>query len=128
MGARDLAQDGCLDTADLGHGFGREILDLGLQRLEARDIGLDILLVIEFLLDDRVNDRVEHGDVAAGLEAQRMGGVAHHVLAARVHDDQFGAALGRLLEIRSEEHTSELQSLMHISYAVFCLKKKTYKK
>src|SRR3546814_3189765 len=28
---------------------------------------------------------------------------------------------------RSEEHTSELQSLMRISYAVFCLKKKTYK-
>src|SRR3546814_9037437 len=29
--------------------------------------------------------------------------------------------------IRSEEHTSELQSLMRISYAVFCLKKKTTK-
>src|SRR3546814_5749535 len=29
---------------------------------------------------------------------------------------------------RSEEHTSELQSLMRISYAVFCLKKKTYRK
>src|SRR3546814_7583407 len=29
--------------------------------------------------------------------------------------------------IRSEEHTSELQSLMRISYAVFCLQKKTYK-
>src|SRR3546814_9675426 len=28
-------------------------------------------------------------------------------------------------ETRSEEHTSELQSLMRISYAVFCLKKKT---
>src|SRR3546814_1395423 len=28
-------------------------------------------------------------------------------------------------ELRSEEHTSELQSLMRISYAVFCLKKKT---
>src|SRR3546814_6192477 len=27
---------------------------------------------------------------------------------------------------RSEEHTSELQSLMRLSYAVFCLKKKTY--
>src|SRR3546814_5023493 len=27
---------------------------------------------------------------------------------------------------RSEEHTSELQSLMRISYAVFCLKKKNY--
>src|SRR3546814_6852799 len=30
--------------------------------------------------------------------------------------------------MRSEEHTSELQSLMRISYAVFCLKKKKYKK
>src|SRR3546814_10529790 len=30
--------------------------------------------------------------------------------------------------MRSEEHTSELQSLMRISYAVFCLKKKTKKK
>src|SRR3546814_2066590 len=31
---------------------------------------------------------------------------------------------GRSRAIRSEEHTSELQSLMRISYAVFCLKKK----
>src|SRR3546814_9039560 len=30
-------------------------------------------------------------------------------------------------QIRSEEHTSELQSLMRISYAVFCLKKKKHK-
>src|SRR3546814_9544559 len=33
--------------------------------------------------------------------------------------------LCRLAACRSEEHTSELQSLMRISYAVFCLKKKT---
>src|SRR3546814_4023685 len=33
-------------------------------------------------------------------------------------------ALGAEAEIRSEEHTSELQPLMSISYAVFCLKKK----
>src|SRR3546814_8716694 len=33
----------------------------------------------------------------------------------------------RFLLIRSEEHTSELQSLMRISYAVFCLKKKKNK-
>src|SRR3546814_6093181 len=32
------------------------------------------------------------------------------------------------MRARSEEHTSELQSLMRISYAVFCLKKKTKKK
>src|SRR3546814_6280280 len=33
-------------------------------------------------------------------------------------------AVPELLPLRSEEHTSELQSLMRISYAVFCLKKK----
>src|SRR3546814_10763915 len=37
-------------------------------------------------------------------------------------DQLFGGTLGRAG--RSEEHTSELQSLMRISYAVFCLKKK----
>src|SRR3546814_5442511 len=39
--------------------------------------------------------------------------------------------VGRKLALdggRSEEHTSELQSLMRISYAVFCLKKKKHKK
>src|SRR3546814_9707665 len=36
------------------------------------------------------------------------------------------AALARLAPWRSEEHTSALQSLMRISYAVFCLKKKTH--
>src|SRR3546814_5775650 len=34
------------------------------------------------------------------------------------------AMFGSILVLRSEEHTSELQSLMRISYAVFCLKKK----
>src|SRR3546814_10623089 len=36
----------------------------------------------------------------------------------------IGQNAARCLEHRSEEHTSELQSLMRISYAVFCLKKK----
>src|SRR3546814_5166222 len=40
------------------------------------------------------------------------------------HEKTLRAVLGGLLEQRSEEHTSELQSLMRISYAVFCLKKK----
>src|SRR3546814_2272911 len=43
-----------------------------------------------------------------------------------------GSAISMLMDIlggvfRSEEHTSELQSLMRISYAVFCLKKKNIK-
>src|SRR3546814_2446583 len=52
--------------------------------------------------------------------------------AARVSKELDGATLNRVIEElavvvgndRSEEHTSELQSLMRISYAVFCLKKK----
>src|SRR3546814_5471194 len=41
-----------------------------------------------------------------------------------VTPDTEAALLAAVAEIRSEEHTSELQSLMRISYAVFCLKKK----
>src|SRR3546814_2937051 len=42
----------------------------------------------------------------------------------RAGDDVDRGALRRHDEVRSEEHTSELQSLMRITYAVFCLKKK----
>src|SRR3546814_7959473 len=43
----------------------------------------------------------------------------------RHHGELLGLSdRGALLPRRSEEHTSELQSLMRISYAVFCLKKK----
>src|SRR3546814_10313677 len=42
-----------------------------------------------------------------------------------VHLQVDGEYQGKVKALRSEEHTSELQSLMRISYAVFCLKKKT---
>src|SRR3546814_10823745 len=45
----------------------------------------------------------------------------HQLLSMRVPDH---AAISTSVDLRSEEHTSELQSLMRISYAVFCLKKK----
>src|SRR3546814_8510430 len=43
---------------------------------------------------------------------------------ARNHDDRQHLAGRRAAGVRSEEHTSELQSLMRIPYAVFCLKQK----
>src|SRR3546814_7162065 len=57
-----------------------------------------------------------------------LAGIPVGILAAR--SNGFAAALRPVLDImqtipRSEEHTSELQSLMRISYAVFCLKQKT---
>src|SRR3546814_4193186 len=53
---------------------------------------------------------------------QHAGGVAPE---ADVADQREHACRHGAPEERSEEHTSELQSLMRISYAVFCLKKKT---
>src|SRR3546814_3651844 len=44
---------------------------------------------------------------------------------SRVHGLSCRSGYQHVSEFRSEEHTSELQSLMRISYAVFCLKKKT---
>src|SRR3546814_6999798 len=77
---------------------------------------------VPFLLDGGADDSatlVLYGDVPLvqsatlqGLLDARGGGMA--VLTEKL-DDPSG---------RSEEHTSELQSLMRISYAVFCLKKK----
>src|SRR3546814_9878842 len=52
------------------------------------------------------------------LRQQRAIETEHHRRPARL------GPLPRLVGLRSEEHTSELQSLMRISYAVFCLKKK----
>src|SRR3546814_9676606 len=59
-----------------------------------------------------------------GLAVARM---AAHItyLSEEGLTEKFGR---RLQARRSEEHTSELQSLMRISYAVFCLKKKNTKK
>src|SRR3546814_4676229 len=92
--------------------------------------------------DDEVTDHewfVDH-------DRQRREQIAQNVLHGQGHGDTADAQSGhhrrdidakivepqqqqhRPQRWRSEEHTSELQSLMRISYAVFCLKKKTKKK
>src|SRR3546814_10445084 len=63
-----------------------------------------------------------HHDVVAFAEfLDEVGNVGGIVLQIAIHRNQ-NLAVG--VFDRSEEHTSELQSLMRISYAVFCLKKK----
>src|SRR3546814_2782972 len=89
--------------------------------------------------DDDVGEPVlvREGDgAAAGLAAaeaeQRENGVVEGLRGGRIVaaedevGEQGGSASSRGMA-RSEEHTSELQSLMRISYAVFCLKKKKNK-
>src|SRR3546814_3570629 len=65
-------------------------------------------------------------EVAAALETFAVGFDEHdrHALPRRL---DLGIGLDADEDQRSEEHTSELQSLMRISYAVFCLKKKKNK-
>src|SRR3546814_5801743 len=53
-----------------------------------------------------------------------IGGAALKDKCAHVLQVTLGRGQGSRTSCRSEEHTSELQSLMRISYAVFCLKKK----
>src|SRR3546814_3607796 len=71
-------------------------------------------------------DVLGDGEVLAGQAVEE---VAADRFARRVGDavdedvEAVAPALAELGEARSEEHTSELQSLMRISYAVFCLKK-----
>src|SRR3546814_2380525 len=60
---------------------------------------------------DRIGRRLQPRDPDRGGAADRPGPVA-------------GGGVRAPVRRRSEEHTSELQSLMRISYAVFCLKKK----
>src|SRR3546814_10316033 len=66
----------------------------------------------------RLRSLLRHPRSAAALAAAKHG---LHRDMGRVRDGHHGHICGG---VRSEEHTSELQSLMRISYAVFCLKKK----
>src|SRR3546814_7693808 len=59
----------------------------------------------------------------ATIQRIRLGATTDGKLTAIGHESWSGDLRGGSPE-RSEEHTSELQSLMRISYAVFCLKKK----
>src|SRR3546814_4601185 len=74
----------------------------------------------------------QDGDAAAGEKVFNKCKACHTVDAGK---NKVGPSLHDIIgrapasvegfKYRSEEHTSELQSLMRISYAVFCLKKKT---
>src|SRR3546814_9154490 len=64
-----------------------------------------------------------YGEAKAGRDAGELCGLPSIGVKATRNIDEI-LALKADCVVRSEEHTSELQSLMRISYAVFCLKKK----
>src|SRR3546814_10913353 len=87
----------------------------------------------------RSRSRLRPHAARAADAAQRTGGASVRMARSRtllllLFEHHAGRTASRssfgvrrlALEIRSEEHTSELQSLMRISYAVFCLKKQKH--
>src|SRR3546814_6560825 len=90
------------------------------------DLGLDRARALEQRQRRHLLDALDHRQADA---AHALAGIAEQQELRRAARTCLG--LGRFLAVppgRSEEHTSELQSLMRISYAVFCLKKKKQQK
>src|SRR3546814_7141910 len=81
--------------------------------------------LLEQLIDEfEAHGAAEEQTIFADLLGHPAARIPEHV----AQHDQASELLLKLKEAdRSEEHTSELQSLMRISYAVFCLKKKNKK-
>src|SRR3546814_6302683 len=109
MRISDWSSDVCSsDLHDLAQGIADAVRARG-----DRDVGLRV-----FLDEALAADLQAHRRLARRLAVQ-------HPIVAGYGDVVVRVALGVVRELlRSEEHTSELQSLMRISYAVFCLKKK----
>src|SRR3546814_2615114 len=103
--ALDLAAEDCVLEIGTGSGFITACLGYLARAVVSIDIHADFV--------ERARSRFVGGDYA-NISVQQAD--VCHFEPGR----QFDA-------VRSEEHTSELQSLMRISYAVFCLKKKKKK-
>src|SRR3546814_9666185 len=130
MRISDWSSDVC--SSDLEPGDARDTGDAALQAA-ARDEDNDVDRLGDqparngdHRLLHKAFDPVEGGHRAVGMDSGDAAGVPG--IPSFQHVERFGAAnlahadaLGR-----SEEHTSELQSLMRISYAVFGSKKKTH--
>src|SRR3546814_7254530 len=96
------------------------------------DIGGDILPHLPVAARRRLDEHALFIADGGGKPVDlRLGGQRHFRLFPKVQeaphaaDEILDLLVGKGV-VRSEEHTSELQSLMRISYAVFCLKKKNH--
>src|SRR3546814_7586800 len=102
-----------------------------------RSTRTDTLFPYTTLFRSRIGTAERNGQSAVDVsdrktQRTRLDTIDHHAELGRIFltfrsDPGQQRALARAgKQLRSEEHTSELQSLMRISYAVFCLKKKKH--
>src|SRR3546814_4449092 len=82
----------------------------------------------DHLVVDDVGRHTDQGEVASFLTNDLMRCPKGDQMCKTFERNALAIADECRDHVRSEEHTSELQSLMRISYAVFCLKKKKYYK
>src|SRR3546814_9267992 len=116
-----------------GEGAGGRIAQEGLDR---RAVGAadDLVRVVDALGDDLHRSRRDDVGEAAGDRVVDEAAVEREPVVFRISGDKavgadgagVGAVQSRVGAERSEEHTSELPSLMRISSAVLCLKKNNY--
>src|SRR3546814_8518215 len=120
---------------DAVHGVGVELAGRAVENQAAKTHAHDA--ACEFLGFGDIMDVDQHGqlefvgqllqqfhDLARGDRIERGGGFVGQQDLRLLHQRAYDTDA---LALRSEEHTSELQSLMRISYDVFCLKKKKKK-
>src|SRR3546814_4908064 len=124
MRISDWSSDVC--SSDLSNGGGFTIRGFGADRVSQTLDGLPLndsgnyALYTNQQVDPEILEQVSVNLGVTDVDsptASAVGGTIN--IRTRVPSDEFGVTT-----TRSEEHTSELQSLMRISYAVFCLKKK----
>src|SRR3546814_1627158 len=121
MRISDWSSDVC--SSDLKR---QPVQELGERIAHAREVAAVVLQVVGVDVGDDRDQRVQAQEAAVALV-----GLGHQPVAAAqarvcAGGEQLAADDEGRVEpaFRSAEHTSELQSLMRISYAVFCLKKK----
>src|SRR3546814_9548034 len=126
MRISDWSSDVCSSDLFLNR---RSIDEAGIALLERAASKHKSVALLMLDLDNfkNVNDVHGHaaGDLVLQTAAKRIESLMPpSALTARLGGDEFACAFIFDPNSRSEEHTSELQSLMRISYAVFCLKNK----
>src|SRR3546814_10171896 len=101
--------------------MGKTAFVLSAVRNAAVDFGKPVAFFSLEMSSVQLVNRLISGEAELPQDKLRRGNLASYEW------EQLHAKIGKLVEApRSEEHTSELQSLMRITYAVFCLKKKKY--
>src|SRR3546814_1351483 len=122
-----------IEPVGFGRRAGEQLDPIFIERVDQRDKARRLVAVFRaharYADDDHAVEMARDGEIvgrAAGLRAQALKGKDRDALQRLRHMQCPPAADVEVergdVRARSEEHTSELQSLMRISYAVFCLK------